>query len=209
MNAQATDRANLQKFLGPFLPKAALSYVVEQICNHPVGITVSRSRKSKWGDYRIRPDRPPQITVNGDLPEAFFLLTLLHELAHHHVHLNHGLRRVAPHGTEWKTTFSSLMAPLVERDDVFDPGMRLVLRRHLRSPKANASSDQHLYREYLRLTKDSATLLHSLPSGSSFLFRNRRFTIKHRVRKRIACECHASQRTYLFQPLTPVALIDS
>ncbi len=206
MTARSTDRNQLHHFLAPHLPDASVGYVVDQIIAQPVGITISRSRKSKWGDYRIRPDRPPHLTVNGDLPPAFFLITLLHELAHHHVYLKHGLRGVPPHGTEWKTTFAALLSPLVLRDDVFDPGMRMVLRRHLRNPKANASSDQHLYGEYLRLKGETATLLHTLPSGSTFTFRNRIYTIKHRVRKRIACECADSRRMYLFQPLTPVAL---
>lgn len=209
MSASTIDRDKLRLFLGPHLPEASIAYVVEQITQQPVGITISRSRKSKWGDYRIRPDRPPHITVNGDLPQAFFLITLLHELAHHHVYLRFGLRRVSPHGSEWKTSFAALLNPLILRDDVFDPGMRLVLRRHMRNPKANASSDQHLYGEYLRLKGETDTLLHTLPSGSTFSFRKRTFTIKHRVRKRIACECAVSRRMYLFQPLTPVSLLNN
>lgn len=205
MSASTIEHDKLRQFLGPHLPEASIAYVVEQITQQPVGITISRSRKSKWGDYRIRPDRPPHITINGDLPPAFFLITLLHEIAHHRVYLQYGLRRVSPHGSEWKSTFTALLSPLVLNDNVFDPGMRLVLRRHLRNPKANASSDQHLYGEYLRLKGETATLLHTLPLGSTFTFRERRFTIKHRVRKRIACECAVSHRMYLFQPLTPVA----
>jgi hypothetical protein len=188
------------------VPEGALDYCIQQFEATPVSITVTRSRKSKWGDYRIHPNEPPAISVNGDLPPAFFLMTLLHELAHHHVHLRYGLRRVQPHGTEWKTAFATLMQPLLTDDRAFPAEMLPLLRRHMRSPKANATADQALYRLYLDMVNDSALLLEKLVTGTVFTFRQRRFMVKDRVRKRIVCECVATRRNYLFQPLTPVQI---
>lgn len=167
---------------------------------------VTRSRKSKWGDYRVHPRQAPYITINGDLPPVFFLMTLLHELAHHRVHLRHGIRCVPPHGVEWKTAFSTLMQPLLVDDRAFPSEILPLLRRHMKNPKANATADQHLYRVYLSMVNDASTLLEALEKGTVFHFRARRFEVKERVRKRIVCECLTTKRSYLFQPLTPVQI---
>lgn len=188
------------------MPEGALDYCIQQFEATPVAISVTRSRRSKWGDYRIHPKEPPAISVNGDLPPAFFLMTLLHELAHHHVHLRYGLRRVPPHGTEWKTAFAALMQPLLVDDRAFPNDMLPLLRRHMKSPKANATADQALYRVYLSLVNDASLLLEQLEMGEIFTFRKRSFKVGERVRKRIVCECLATRRKYLFQPLTPVQI---
>lgn len=201
-----TPSERFRNGLSRVVPAGALAYCVELFEATPVRLSVSRSRKSKWGDYRIHPNEPPAISVNGDLPPVFFLMTLLHELAHHHVHLRYGLRRVAPHGSEWKTAFAALMAPLLTDDRAFPAEMLPLLRRHMRNPKANATADQALYRFYLSQASDASTLLEHLQAGAVFTFRRRQFRVKDRVRKRIVCECLATRRSYLFQPLTPVEI---
>ncbi len=194
----------LQHGLAAFIPAMAMPHCLREFEHTPVSVRLTKGRKSKWGDYRIRPDRPPEITVNGDLPAAFLLMTLMHELAHHRVYLRYGLRSVAPHGKEWKQQFSQLMAPLLNNEAVFGSELTPLVRAHMRNPKANAAADQRLYRIYLNAVTSDAVLLESLPQGVEFIFRTRRFKISHRSRKRIACECVMSNRMYLFRPVTPV-----
>lgn len=199
----AIDRIRLAGMLVNRVPESSRSYCVDQIVATPVSLAIVKKRNSKWGDYRIRPDRPPKITLNADLPQAFFLLTLLHELAHHHVYLNYK-RNAAPHGPEWKAAFAKLTAPLLTNTDVFGDELTPLLRRHMRNPRANATADQELYRAYLKLNGNEQPLVSSLASGCTFVFRNRAFTVKTKKGKRIVCECVHSRRTYLFQPSTPV-----
>ena len=202
------DPARLTEFLRAKVPPAALPHCVSAIMEHPVSITIERKRATKWGDYRIRPFRPPEITVNHDLPPRFFLLTLLHEIAHHRVHVQYGIQRVAPHGIEWKRAFVALVVPVLNVD-VFGESMLPLLRTHLRNPKANATADQNLYREYLSQKGQSSLLIEQLAPGDRFRYRTREFVVTSQHRKRIACVCQLSSRTYLFQPLTPVVRVES
>ena len=51
---------------------------------HPVRVHVVRPRRSKLGDYRSgTAGKPHRITVNNDLNPYAFLVTLVHEFAHH------------------------------------------------------------------------------------------------------------------------------
>lgn len=202
------DQTQLTEFLRPKLPAAALDHCVKTILEQPVSVSIERKRATKWGDYRIRPFRPPEITVNHDLPPRFFLLTLLHEIAHHHVNLKYTLRQVAPHGIEWKIAYVELVLPVLNVD-VFGEQMLPVLRKHLRSPKANATADQDLYREYLTQKGAVDFTVENLAPGDRFRYRKREFIVQERGRKRIMCMCQISRRTYLFQPLTPVVRIDN
>ena len=57
----------------------------------------------------------PRITVNANLSKEAFLLTLLHEFAHHMVQVEH-VRIALPHGQEWKSAFAEITIPLFETD---------------------------------------------------------------------------------------------
>lgn len=200
----AIDKERWKAFFEKVMPAAAIAHCVQCFAETPVSVTVTRKRTSKWGDYRIRPARPPHITVNRDLPPPFFLLTLLHELAHHRVHLRFGLRRTLPHGKEWKIEFALLMNPLLVDAAVFGDALTPVLIRHMKSPKANVASDQRLHEIYLSMVDVPGVRLDTLVSGTTFTFRGRSFSVGERVRKRIACCCSQTKRTYLFQPVTRV-----
>ena len=95
---------------------------------------------SKVGDYA-----PPQhghghrITVNAELNEYDFLITLTHEVAHLVNWTKHG-QQVDPHGKEWKNEFRKLMIPLL-RDDIFPDDVIFALNRHLNRPSASCSGD--------------------------------------------------------------------
>lgn len=73
-------------------------------------LTITKSRKTKLGDYRPKQARNPvhKITVNYDLPDWEMVVTLLHEFAHYLVFLSHK-NKVQAHGKEWRDTFRMLM----------------------------------------------------------------------------------------------------
>ncbi|MEI7725892.1 MAG: hypothetical protein WCK09_12360, partial [Bacteroidota bacterium] len=117
----------IRSVLGPRLPLAAVEDVVEQIVENPISLKVVRQRTSKSGDFRAaHKGEPSRITVNGNLNPYAFLITLVHELAHHHVNIEYNrvlqkfsLRRKIrplPHGKEWKDQFRRLMDPYLHHE---------------------------------------------------------------------------------------------
>lgn len=184
------------------LPQNARSYCQGLLERIPVAIKLTHSRSTKWGDYRFGPRVESRISLNHDLPEPFFLLTFIHEYAHHIVHLKYG-RKVMPHGKEWKHTFRELMLPLLV-PEVYDEEILPVLTRHMANPKANATSDQHLHRIAQERMGIDQTRVEELSSGSEFTFRKRHYRVVGKVRKRIMCERLEDRRRFLFQPNTPI-----
>lgn len=72
------------------------------------------------------------------------------------------------------------------------------------NPRANVSTDPSLLKAYLEGCGEAGTPVDSLASGQVFHFRNKHYRVRSKVRKRIACECMQTKRTFLFQPGTPV-----
>ncbi len=69
--------------LSNYLPEGAFDPVVSLINEYKVHLTVSKARKSVLGDYRHAAlGANHKISVNGNLNQYEFLITLLHELAH-------------------------------------------------------------------------------------------------------------------------------
>ena len=100
-----------------FLPDNTYTYIVPFIEQYTIHLTITKDRKQVLGDYRNpTPDKPfHRISINGTLNKYSFLITLLHEIAHlitfvHHQH------KVSPHGKEWKSFFSNLLAPLMGKN---------------------------------------------------------------------------------------------
>ena len=88
-----------------------VQYLIEQ---NNLSLKIVNQRETKHGDFRKMPDGTFQITVNNNLNQYQFLLTLVHEIAHHITHQKFG--RVQPHGKEWKKVFQHLMLPFLKPD---------------------------------------------------------------------------------------------
>ncbi|MEI7897068.1 MAG: sprT domain-containing protein [bacterium] len=202
--------------LGPRLPAAAVEHVVEQISENPISLTVVRNRTSKSGDFRPpHRNNPARITVNGTLNRYAFLITLVHELAHHHVHLDHArklqkfsLRRKSaplPHGKEWKDKFLLLMEPYLN-PEVFPADLLPVLVHYLENPKASSSADHHLSKALKKHDPHDATVrLEELPFDAVFTLHGRKtFQKKEKIRTRFRCICLNNNRVYLVSAGAPV-----
>jgi hypothetical protein len=206
----------IRSALEPRIPEASVDIIVDQILDQPVSLKIVRERTSKSGDFRpARKKEPSRITVNGSLNPYAFLLTLVHELAHHHVHLEHQIslkkftlrRKKAPlpHGSEWKTKFRQLMEPHLNHE-VFPADILPVLHKYLENPKASSSADHKLSKVLRRYDPpDNTVRLDELPFDAVFSIHGRRlFRKKEKIRTRYRCICQQSNRVYLVSAAAPV-----
>jgi len=186
------------------VPATARSYCLALWQAAPFQFKLSPARTTKAGDFCARPGKPSRVTVNRDLPPFSFLITYIHEVAHHRVHALHG-PRVEAHGGLWKQEFQRLMLPVLT-DSVFPEPLLSGLRKHMANPMASTYSDPQvtaLLRSCDPRTP-SVVLLSDLPVGSLFQLRHRWFVKGETRRTRVVCREHRSQRSYLISAHAPV-----
>jgi SprT protein len=71
-------------------------------------LKITKERSTKLGDYTSpRDGLNHTITINHNLNQYSFFITLVHEIAHLHTFNKHR-NTVAPHGQEWKQSFQSI-----------------------------------------------------------------------------------------------------
>ncbi|MEL0275493.1 MAG: SprT-like domain-containing protein [Flavobacteriaceae bacterium] len=187
-----------------FIPVAAQKKVNELLNNEPVLIKVVKKRKTKHGDFRKLALGKIQITVNENENPFRFLITLLHEIAHHIAFQKHGFR-IAPHGREWKNAFSSIAQPFLI-PSIFPSPLLEVFQHHLKNPKASSDTDIQLSLA-LKLFDPSThkKAIFELPAMAKFKLDNGRVFQKGRKqRKRYLCTELSSGKSYLFQPTAEV-----
>lgn len=204
MTRQMTDQ-NLYKLLESHLPANAVHYGYDLWADHQFNFKVTKSRSSKYGDYRYSArSGQHSITVNGDLNVYAFLVTYLHEVAHLLTYKTNP-RIALPHGKEWKANFRKLMLPmlsdLVFPKDILDP-----LAHHMKNPKATSSAD-HVLSAALRKYDAQTGLVHlgEINLGVVFRLNKRVFKTESKKRTRIVCEEVKSGRKYL---ISKIALVD-
>ena len=138
-----SDREKLQTHLSPFFHYSIIAYLENLIILNKVQFILSKPRKTKLGDYRAIPNESIFIvTVNNNLNPVQFLITVLHELAHHFTWMKH--KSIAkPHGKEWKQEYQRVFIPVLTNEHVDKP-LKRMLASHLKNPKASSYSDVHL-----------------------------------------------------------------
>lgn len=193
--------------LSQYLPEAAVEPVYQSIVEHKIHFKITRSRKTKLGDYRppIRHEHH-RITINHDLNPYSFLITFIHELAHLKVY-NQYKNKVPPHGKEWKQTYKELMNGFLNLD-IFPKDIQLVLEKSIQNSKASSTSDLKLSRILQKYDQSNGLLnVEDLAPDSIFQIHNgRQFKKGQRIRTRYKCLNLQNKKTYLFHPLTPVFL---
>ena len=187
-----------------FIPLAAQDKVNDLLNHEPVLVKVVKKRRTKHGDFRKLPSGKIQITVNENENPFRFLITLLHEIAHHIAFQEYGFR-IAPHGREWKNTFNSIAQPFL-LSSIFPSPLLEVFQDHLKNPKASSDTDIHLslaLKSFDPLTHKKA--IFELPAMAKFKLDNGRVFQKGRKqRKRYLCTELSSGKSYLFQPTAEV-----
>jgi len=193
--------------LRKYMPASAAPVISRWINDTGCLFRISRSRTSKFGDYR-----PPhggkghRISVNHNLNPYAFLITTVHEFAHLKTWRTYQ-SKVKPHGAEWKSGFRQLMLPFIQ-SGTFPDDIQQAIVRYLDNPAASSCTDLQLFR-VLKRYDTSAKPVHTveqLPENAMFTLKNGRiFQKKERIRKRYRCIEVKTQRVYLFSPVAEVA----
>lgn len=188
-----------------YIPQKAIPFVQFLIDKHSFDLIIVNQRQTKHGDFRKLPNGKFQITVNNNLNKYQFLLTLVHEIAHHVTHQKFG--RVQPHGKEWKTVFQHLMLPFLT-PDIYPSTMLSHLANYLKNPKASTDSDVNLSLA-LRENKSETGkhFIFEIPLGSLFSFKNVIYKRGNKRRKRFECLNMSNKKVYLFNQNVEIELL--
>ena len=104
------------EILKKHIPKESLPQIKKWIEELDIAVKVTKSRNTKLGDFRVTRKGEYLISINYDLNEYAFLITLTHEIAHAFVWQKYK-SKVYPHGSEWKNTFKKLLNPDENREE--------------------------------------------------------------------------------------------
>ena len=191
--------------LEKFIPSGTFDYVYSFLEHYHIKLSITKERKTKYGDYR-----PPQrgqthrISVNGNLNQYHFLLTLIHEIAHLVAFDEYGFG-IQTHGNEWKKTYQNMMGPLLN-DQVFPLDLLPAVKASLQNVKSSSCYDPNLalaLRAYD--SKPIGTFIKDLAIGSEFKAPdNNTYKLLSKRRTRYEAMEILTNKRYLFPELYEV-----
>tara|TARA_B100001250_G_C19597902_1_gene699277 strand:+ start:202 stop:789 length:588 start_codon:yes stop_codon:yes gene_type:complete len=185
-----------------FVPQRSNKLLKCWIDELKVSVKISRPRKTKLGDFKVRGDQM-SITVNNNLNKYSFLITLIHELAHAFVFKKHQ-DTVKPHAKSWQLTFRSLMLNFLT-PDYFPEDVLKALSHHMISPKASTFTDLKLVEVLKKYDEVKLFTISDLAVGDLFRISSGKIFVKgERIRKRYKCVEHTTNKVYLFHPFSEV-----
>ena len=199
------------EILSKYMPLTAAPLVAKWIDFYRCDFKISRSRNTKFGDYR-----PPQrgnghkISVNFNLNTYAFLVTTVHEFAHLVTWKEHE-QNAKPHGIEWKQNFKRMMQPFFEME-VFPFEIKNAIQNYLENPAASSCSDINLFKALKAFDEKPAGSLtvEQVLENQIFCLKNgRTFRKLNKIRKRHRCVEVKSGLIYLFSPIAEVFLVNS
>ena len=198
-----SSQENLKPLLFPFFHDSIIVYIEDLIVLHKIQFILSKPRKTKLGDYRAIPNENIFIiTINDNLNPVQFLITVLHELAHHITWVKHN-RFVKPHGKEWKQEYQRVFIPILTSKYIDEP-LKRMLANHLKNPKASSFSDVHL-NEFLKLNfNESITRVSDTPMNTPFVLGKRTFVKDKKLRTRFLCTDLGNNKKYLIHGHTEI-----
>lgn len=196
----------LRKSLVKYVPAASLEICLGWIEKYRFTLRITKSRNSKYGDYR-----PPKngsghiITVNHDLNAYAFLITYTHEVAHLTTFLKTKTLK-DPHGDDWKKEFKKLMLPLLTTD-VFPEDILKSATGYISNPAATSCTDIGMLRALKKYDKNNGewVFLEELEINTRFRIKTGRIFIKKElIRKNFLCVEAKSRQRYTLNPLMEV-----
>ena len=191
--------------LSKYIPSQSVHLVREILIRYPIAVKIVRSRSSKHGDFKVRTNGKLQITINENLNDYHFLITLIHELAHL-VTFKHK-KHSRPHGIEWKQNFQHLMLPFLH-PGIFPMDLLPLLAKYLKNPKASTGADVNLTLALKQFdVKSGKNFIFELQQGSLFQFKNKIYKIGDKRRTRYECVEINSKKKYLFNQNAEIELI--
>ena len=197
----------MQNKLQNYISPNALPQVLKLLEHEHLVVKIKSERKTRHGDYMRLTNGKHQITINSNLNEYRFLITLIHEIAHFEAYKKHG-RFIKPHGVEWKQTFQHLMLPFLN-PDIFPNELLPLLAKHFKNPKASSDTDASLALALKKFDKpNNKTYIFEVPFGNHFkLYNGKIFKMGLKRIKRYECLEIKTGRLYLFNPNAEVTLI--
>jgi hypothetical protein len=186
-----------------YIPQQSIAKVSSWIDEYDCQLKIVNARKTKLGDYKFSKGKH-FISINKNLNQYSFLITLIHEIAHLMVQIRYD-KKVRPHGIEWKYTFRSLLLNFIP---LFPNQLQKQLSKHLINPMASTYSDYELYNELKRYDKTQTTTIEEIKDGQKFIaYNGKTFIREFKLRKRIRCKNLENNKVYLFSPLSEIKLI--
>ena len=197
----------LANILISHFPKGAYTFLENLITSYHFSFKVTRDRKSKLGDFRVRENQIPAITVNGTLNSYAFLLTFLHELAHLAVYEQYG-RKTKPHGHEWKSQFQDFLLIAIKHQ-LFPDDLLPEILLFTNNPKASTSASPNLMKALGSYDEQvDKNYLDDVMLGDVFIFRNESYKKIEKRRTRVLCERLSDSRRYTIAGHAEVELSD-
>ena len=198
----------MQNILQQYIPQQALPEVLQLLKHDNLSIKIKKERKTRHGDYKKLPNGKHQITINSNLNQYRFLITLIHEIAHFEAYKQYG-RFIKPHGREWKTSFQHLMLPFIN-PNIFTSELLPLIANHFKNPKASSDTDTQLALalKHFDLPNDK-TYIFEVPFGCDFKLYNGKVFKKGKKRvKRFECVEVKTGKLYLFNPNAEVEILE-
>lgn len=187
-----------------YIPEKAIPFVAFLITEHNFSLKIVNQRQTKHGDFRQLSSNTFQITVNNNLNKLQFLLTLIHEVAHHVTHQKFG--RVQAHGKQWKTVFQHLMLPFLH-PDIYPKEVLPHLAKYLKNPKASTDSDINLSLALKgNVAKKGTQFIFELLNDTVFIYKNKLYKKGNKRRTRFECIQLHNKKVYLFHHNTEVVI---
>lgn len=198
----------MEETLHEYIPKNAISRVLKLLEHDNLVVKVKKERKTRHGDYMRLPNGKHQITINSNLNQYRFLMTLIHEIAHLEAYKTHG-RFIKPHGIEWKRTFQHLMLPFIN-PQIFPNSLLPLIAKHFKNPKASSDTDATLSLALKQYdAPNDKSYVYEVPLDRYFKLYNGRIFKKGKKRtKRYECIEIKTGKLYLFNPNAEVELIE-
>ena len=197
------NRGELEEVIKRFIPDPAVPLIATWIQEHNVHLHISHKRNTKLGDYRAPfKGSTHRISINHDLNQYDFLITLVHEFAHLSTWVKHN-NRVSPHGNEWKEEYKLLIQPFMQLP-IFPEDVKIALRKHFINPSASCSDIQlqRILKLYDKRNDEAITTVEKIPAGALFKLRNDHVFKKGMLRRtRFECVDTTDGRVYLVNAL--------
>lgn len=187
---QARHKEKLVEVLSKYMPANATSLCAEMIMFYRLHLHIEVERKGRYGDYTPHTGKHSRISVNHNLSPYEFLITFVHELAHHTAFQKCGPNHDA-HGMEWKNEFRNCMRPFLEMD-VFPYDLKAILSKHMQNPKYSQSADVKLLQALRRYDpkRQHAVTVQQLPDGALFKLKKENLVLRKikKLRTYVLCE---------------------
>ena len=181
------------------IPEASSEYVKSLIFSENLTIKLKKSRKTKHGDFSVKKNGLCVITINDDLNQYRFLITLIHEISHYIAYMNYG-QYIKPHGVKWKNIFKNLLLPIINPEIIPNDLLR-PLAIYAKNPKASSDTDLNLSLALNRYNINQCDYVFNLSNGSVFKASNDRvYVMIKKLRKRYECMDIITKKLYLFSP---------